>query len=390
MATPTRLGDRSAAQRAFVGLLVRPLLTQASDPELYRDVTRSGQQVGEFARRLGYRVVRVGRALRLVRVPVAGTVTAPPPPIDAPDRRVLALTCLLAAACEDAPAVTTLAELSTLVGQLGNPSQTGATAYDQGQQSHRRSLVHAARRLEHWGVLSARQSSDELLVGWTDAGTGIGRIYDVDREALLLLTTPDVLAQVGRTIRADSDELDTTRTVRALRALVETPVVAYADLAEADATALRETRGFRSSEAAAITGGRVEARTEALILLMPDEPPSPATIGWPRVETVAWVALRMLDAAATDGVRVPDGRISLPAAAAPPMLADLIAREGRYMGKELRNRPVRLLELVERQLVALGLLRLDDRGDWWIAAAAGRYRHATILPPVGREESDDE
>lgn len=384
------LRDRSAAQRAFVGLLVRPLVTQGSDPELYAEVTRAGQQIGEFARRLGYRVVRVGRALRLVRVPVAGTVTAPPPPIDAPTRRVLALSCLLAAACEDAPAVTTLAELSTLVGQLGNPEQTGATAYDQGQPSHRRALKHAAQRLEHWGVLAARQPSDELLMGWTDAGTGIGRTYDVDREALLLLTSPDVLSHVSRDRPPDPDELAASRTVRALRALVETPVVSYANLTEADATALRDTRGFRASEAAAITGGRVEARTEGLILVLPDEPPSPATMAWPRVETVAWVALRALDGAATLGVRGPDGRIALPAAAVPPLIADLIAREGRYMGKTLRERPERLRELVERQLVALGLLKLGERGDWWVAAAAGRYRDAAILPPTSEEESHDD
>ena len=79
------------AQRAFVGLLARPMVTPASDPELHRRVVRNVQQVADSARRLGYRLASVGRTVRLVRVPAAGIVTAPERPVDAPGRRVLAL-----------------------------------------------------------------------------------------------------------------------------------------------------------------------------------------------------------------------------------------------------------------------------------------------------------
>jgi len=89
------------AQRAFGGLLARPLVTAASDPELYRAVARHLAEVRDAARTLGYRLASSGQAFRLVRVPVAGAVTAPPPPPDRPGRRVLALICVLAAACAE-------------------------------------------------------------------------------------------------------------------------------------------------------------------------------------------------------------------------------------------------------------------------------------------------
>ena len=38
------------AQRAFVDLLVRPLVTPASDPRLHREITRNTKQVSEYAR----------------------------------------------------------------------------------------------------------------------------------------------------------------------------------------------------------------------------------------------------------------------------------------------------------------------------------------------------
>ena len=93
-------------------------MTAASDPELYRAVARHLAEVRGAARTLGYRLAASGQAFRLVRVPVAGAVTAPPPPPDRPGRRVLALTCVLAAACAEVTGPASLARLSGRVRDL--------------------------------------------------------------------------------------------------------------------------------------------------------------------------------------------------------------------------------------------------------------------------------
>lgn len=380
-----RMQDEGALQRALVGLLVRPLLTRSSDPALYRDVRRHAARLDDLTRRLGYRIVTVGGAVRLVRVSLAGRVEAPPPPLDAPPRRVLALVCVLAAACEEAAAVTTLAQLSTGVTALARPGE-GATAYDQGQHAHRRMLTRAADVLVHWGVLVPHGQGDDQLDRWTAEGAGIGQVYEVDREALLLLTSPDATARTGAADGDGEDERSTTRGVRALRALVETPAVCYADLDADDAGALRQTRGLRAADAALLTGGHVEARAEGLVLVLPDEPPSPAVMAWPRAETVSWVALLALDAAAEAGARDADGRVPVSSERVDRLLADLLERHGAAMAKDLRDRPARLRNLVERQLVALALLRVGPDGGWRLSPVAGRYRRGVVS--VGEPELD--
>src|ERR1700744_184211 len=80
-----------------------------------------------------------------------------------------------------------------------------------------------------------------------------------------------------------------SRPVRALRALTETPAVLYAELSESDAESLRAVRELRSSEAASLIGGHVEARAEGLALIIDDEPRSPATSDWPGSDQTGWV-----------------------------------------------------------------------------------------------------
>ena len=167
-----------AAQRAFVGLLARPLVTPDSDSELHRALLVHLKSVGDAARRLGYRVQSVGRAVRLVRVPLLGEVTAPPPPTDAPTRRVLSLACCMAACCEDTAGGVTLQRLSDGVREV-TAAGHGITAYDPDQQSQRRQLKRAAELLEHWGVLRRRTRDERLLEDWTETGAGVGAGYDV-------------------------------------------------------------------------------------------------------------------------------------------------------------------------------------------------------------------
>ena len=366
------------AQRAFVDLLVRPLVTPASDPRLHREVTRNSKQVGEYARRLGYRLTAVGRAVRLVRVPLAGTVTAPPAPHDQPGRRVLALACILAAACEETSGGATLAKLSALVMQVSAAS-VQVLAYDQAQVAHRRQLLRAASLLEHWGVLRRRTPEDHLLEAWADAGAGIGAGYDIDRDALLLLTSPEVLDLAAAGHAPDPEMLAASRSMRALRALVETPAVLYSDLAPDEADALRATRGLRADAAIAVTGGHVEARAEGMVLILPDEPVSEATVNWPRAAAAEWVALLMADLAGHAGTRDGSGVVALTEAQVDDVALDLHTWRGTYMNKAMREDVTRVRYEAERWLRHLGLLRTPADGSWLLSPVAGRYRDPEVI-----------
>jgi uncharacterized protein (TIGR02678 family) len=373
------LNSARDAQRAFTGLLARPLVTPASDPVLHRAVTRNARAVGSSARRLGYRVATIGRAIRLVRVPLAGTVTAPPPPLDRPDRRVLALACGLAAVCEDTTGGATLARLSRLVQELSTSTASTISPYDQSLLAHRRQLLRAARLLEHWGVLRRRTAEDRLLENWAEGGGGIGAGYEIDREALLLLTSPDVLAAALDRPPAAADQVSSSAPLRALRALVETPAVLYHELSEADAQLLRSTRGLRSSEAVAMTGGHVETRAEGLILIVDDVPPSPVTLDWPRASTQSGAALLMADAASRAGQRQPDGTVRLASYEVDELVRQLHAAHKDYLTKAMQEDPSQLREAAQSQLAYLGLLRVLPAGGWVLSPVAGRYRDPGLV-----------
>lgn len=401
---------RSNGQRAFVGLLTRPLLTPLSDPELYLQVTRNRGSVEDHARRLGYRVTAIGRVLRLVRSPVAGQVALPPPPVDPPTRRVLALTCVLAAACEETAGRTTIAKLSELVAEITKAADSPVTAYDQARIGHRRTLLQAAIILQHWGVLVRQLSDDRLLGNWETGGQGIGTVYSVNREALVLLTTPDTLGVIlehaasldrqppptGDPAGIDPDYWAATRAMRLLRALVETPVVTYDAIEAGDAETLRAMRGLRAGDAVTITGGHVEARAEGLILILPEEHPPAATFDWPRAESRAWAALVALEEATARGTRDDAGRLHVPADTN-QQIAESIATgdRARYLSLPLRNTAAVHAAVIE-QLTALGLLHVTADGDWVLSPAAARYRNPSITtpeqtaPPTTAETPDHE
>lgn len=370
--------DDGEAQRAFVALLTRPLLTPDSDPDQHRLVTRHAKSVQSAATRLGYRVTTVGRAVRLIRTPLAATVAHPTQPQPAPTRRTLAMTCVVAAACEEHGGPVTLARLSDSVAQLTATPTSPVPAYDPALLSHRRDLLRAVAELEHWGALTRRTANDALIEAWATAGEGIGAGYHVDRDALLLLTDPQTVAATLNPDPADTEQLSATRTIRALRTLIETPSVVYTDMDPTDADTLRTTRGLRASEVIALVGGHVEARTEGLVLLLPDEPPTPATVNWPRAATVSWVGLLLADTAGRYGTRSPGGTVHLDAATVDDLAEDLRTWKGTYLSKDLRDDAAKVRAAAEGELRHLGLLRTTDTGTWILSPVAGRYRDPDI------------
>jgi uncharacterized protein (TIGR02678 family) len=375
-ATPVTPVSR-AAQRAFAGLLARPLVTAASDPALYRSVAQHTAEIRAAARTLGYRLAAMGPAFRLVRVPVAGTVTAPPPPPARPGRRVLALTCVLAAACAETTGPVSLARLSAQVQELTTGGTATVSPYDPGLLAHRRQLTAAAELLEYWGVLRRRPPAS----GHTAPE------YDVDPAALELLTSPDVLAAALSPAAlspaalspaalgpATPDSTGLSRPIRALRALVETPAVLYAELDRRDAGSLRAVRDLRSSEAVSLIGGQVEARAEGLALIIDDEPRNPLTTDWPGDSLAGWISLRLADAAGRAGQHQPDGTVTLTSAQVDEQASALHAAHHQDLTGALRDDPAAVRVAAEQQLVPLGLIRLGADGGWVLSPVAGRYR----------------
>lgn len=366
------------AQQAFLGLLAQPLLTPATNRILHRHVLRHQRQITDHARRAGYRIQRVGRAVRLIRTPIGGQVTAPPRPTGAPSRRLLALACCLAACCEEVSTTVTLQQLSDMVRDLTGAAGATVTGYDPEQKPQRRLLRDAATLLADWGVLR-RRTSDEMLLDWTEEGAGPGAGYDVDRDALLLMTSPDVLAAALHPPDIDAEQLAATRTVRQLRALLETPAVVYADLDEHDADALRKARGLRTADLAQMTGGTVEARAEGLLLVLPDDPDrQPSVADWPRARAADWVALLMADLAGRHGTRTPTGAVWLTSAQVDEVVDDLVAWRGDYMSKDQKTVPGTVRTDAETILTELGLLQVDADGSWTLSPVAGRYRDPDI------------
>ena len=373
------------AQQAFVGLLAQPLVTAATNRVLHRHVLRHQTKLTEHARRAGYRIQRVGRAVRLIRTPIGGQVIAPRRPADAPGRGLLSMVCCVAACCEDISATVTLQRLSDMVRDLTSTSAVTLAGYDPDQKTHRRVLRDAAVLLAQWGVLRRRTSDEKMLDDWTEDGTGPGAGFEVDRDALLLLTSPDVLAAALQPQEIDGETIAATRTLRQLRALLETPAVCYADLDPHDAEALRMARGLRAGDLAQMTGAIVEARSEGLVLVLPDDPDrAPTVADWPRARAADWVALLMADLASRHGTRTSSGSVILTDVQVNEVADDLIAWRGDYMSKEQKTVPGTVRTDAETILTGLGLLRVETDGSWTLSPVAGRYRDpdVTLIDPT--------
>ncbi|MFF2840641.1 DUF2398 family protein [Paenarthrobacter sp. NPDC057981] len=410
------------ARQTFLRLLCRPLVTAHIDTQLYRDALRYAKQIDGYCKRLDYRRAHLGGAIRLVRNPILGTVIAPPRPIDLPPNRVLTLTALLAAACEEVEGGVTLVKLSELVAELSSSADRQLTPYDPDLLAERRSLVKAAAILEFWGVLRKRTTLVSDVQEWTETRHGIGAGYDVDREALLLFVTPDTIAlaahqqaqfaHLHRPDHVDGDEPATrspmigpspeedspdaiwesqrqaSRVVRHLRTLVETPALLYADLPPDEAELARGQRGLRAGEAIGLIGGSIEARAEGLVWISREDE-CPATVVWPTARTESWAALMVADKAGRDGHHDDDGFVHLASSEVEDILEDLTEWKGHLFRVDLRNDPTQLRIAVEDTLRWLDLLRTDADGSWHLSPVTGRYRDPELVEPMpGPEQAD--
>jgi len=102
----------TAAQEAFLGLLVTPLVSVHEHSDLFYRVLSHRTVLTGWVGKLGYRLVIAGTVARLHRDPAGPQLTSAPPAWNPPSKRVLVLTALAAAACEDTDLTTTVQVLS--------------------------------------------------------------------------------------------------------------------------------------------------------------------------------------------------------------------------------------------------------------------------------------
>jgi len=372
--TPFAGSDLPELQTAFIGLLAHPLVTPWTFPDIYRLVTRHQQRLDLWCRRLGYHLLRIDRCYRLHRVPLAGRLAVPRGlPLG---RRALVLALLVAAIVEDERQDSiTLQDISDAVRRFAFVNEF--RPYDPEQWRQRADLVEAVRLLVGHGVLEQRTQRADLLESWEREHKGIGAGYVIHRDALVLFV------DTRHTELAALDAPDaTTRGQRILRQLVETQALDIAGLTP-DETAYLVTQRPRLVELAQeMTGGTVEVRSDAWILVLPsDQGLDPATlVGFPEATAAAWVALGLLDAA----VRVAEEagtRRHLDSAAVDALTESLYSTHRNNLTVSLRESPAAVRAAAEQQLRGAGLLEIDAAGDWWLLAAAGRYRDAALETP---------
>ncbi len=369
-----RAVDLADKQTAFTGLLACPLVAPWVDPGLYALVTRHEHDLETWAARLGYRLLRIDSCLRLRRPPVGGVPALPAG--KAPRRRPLVLALVVAAALEDQRGDSvTLQELSDAVRRAS--ALHGLAPYDPNQRGHRADLLTAVQLLGTYGVLEQRTHRSDLVTSWEREGAGIGAGYLIHRDAMVLLVDT---RDVGQALAPEPATPD-TRGARLLRTLLECQALYPLELAESDRAYLQSQRGRLIAQAEEMTGGTVEVRADALVLVLPTDRGLAAAlfVDFPAATAADWVALSLLDGAiAASEPDAVTGRRRCPSATVASLATTLHAAQRSRLTVALRESPAAVRTAAEQQLEGASLLSVTPDGDWVLLPAAGRYRDAEL------------
>lgn len=382
--TATGITTRMEAQDAFVGLVTTPFISARVMPSRFSAVLRHRSQLAEWTGRLGYRLVVAGTVARLHRDPAGPQRTAAPAAGSSPSRRVLVLTALAAAACEDAEMTTTVQVLSDDVRAISSAPGAQVMPYDPDRRAERQAFLRGVTQLTGLGILLRRTTDESLLRQWEEDGTGVGAGFEIDRDALLQFTDPHTVALALSPAPWNEDDTDdsrgpssrtATRSQRLLRILVEDTALLYDDLHPDDAEYARGQRSWLAGHACDMTGGTVEMRLEGMLLrLPPDRPASAAaTVQFPASTTTPWFGLKMLESVVHG--RPPDesGRIPLTADEVGTAAERVYTDNFNALTNDLKKSPLVMLAAIERVLVGAGLLRVTAAG-WIVLPVAGRFR----------------
>jgi uncharacterized protein (TIGR02678 family) len=266
--------DRAAYQRAARVLLTWPLITRSyPNAEALPLVRRwAGPLREDVADLFGYRLELTPTTARLSRVRDAFDATQPAlagAQLDRPfDRRRYAYLCLALAVLGRAGTQIALSELAERVATETERIDGLELSLD--RQPDRAGFVDAAGWLESRGAVRLADGSARR---WVDDPSAGEALYDIDRDVLRALYRPAPVLQHVSTARAllhrpqgvSRDTLRHESAQRVRRALVERPVVYYADLDAADRGMLRNPGP--AAEVAVLSGLAVERRSEGVALL---------------------------------------------------------------------------------------------------------------------------
>jgi uncharacterized protein (TIGR02678 family) len=381
--------DTVERQRAFTGLLARPVLDRWRQPELFaliRNPRHRPVLTDWFASRLGYRLVVTESAARLFRLPLGAAVVAPRRHA-APSRRVLVLAILAAACAEDAEDVTTTQDLSDRVRVLAMREDVGLARYDPDRFTERQLFVKAVGLLAEAGALRPIAGhAQEQREGWAHRRDAVGGAYQVERELLLRMVDPvaltAALAEPGQRLDLGARPEPVAR-FSLMRRLVELPVCLLADLTEAERAYLASQRHRVLAWCAEMTGWVVEQRAEGLALIAADE--NDTDLPFPRLRAVDFATLMVLDelrAAQDDRGWLDDEQLDR-------AVTVVRSRHRKAMTKELGT-DLGVRERVGELLQALDLLRPAVPGGWWLSPAAARFRNPRVVSVMSTlDESED-
>lgn len=269
--------------------------------------------------------VRVMRALDAID-PTQGASTGTGPF----DRTRYALLCLTLAVLERAGAQISLSELAARVHGLG--VGVPGLVFDPDQSRSRRAFVHSVTWLEQVGVLALADGDRE---GWEGLSPDAEALYDIDRDVARLVFAPSRSLMGAGGVRAlcltlrddlGSEALAVQRRQRLARALVERPVVYYADLEPEFASWARSQGPKVAEDLQKLTGARLERRREGMALISPDRDFSDEP--FPRPGGDAQVALLLGDAMNREALRADVERVPWPIRADVTAVIDAVMPEG--------------------------------------------------------------
>lgn len=368
--------DTAERQRAFTGLLARPVLDRKRHPEMFglvRNPRHRPVLIEWFATRLGYRLVITDSGARLFRLPLGGEVVAPRR-FAATPRRVLVLAILAAACAEDTEDVTTTQDISDRVRALTAHDDVDLAPYDPDRFVERQLFVKAVALLVNAGALRPMTpgGAEEEREGWAHRRDAVGGAYEVERELLLRMVDPAALA-AALDERGDDPGVPREAVARfgLLRRLIELPVCLFDDLTDSERAYLTSQRHRILAWCTEMTGWVVEQRAEGLALIAADE--ADTDLPFPRLRAVDFATLMLLDelrSRCDEHGELDDEQLELAA-------AEVRARYPKAMTKEL-DTDLAMRERAVELLAALDLLR-PTRDGWWLSPAAARFRNPKVV-----------
>ena len=355
-------------------LLRHPLITSGWPDEraLPRVRRFSAELRRDLAEAFGYRLELHGSTARLVRT--ADTLTPDRPAVTRTgrpfDRQRYAYLALALAALGRAGIQITLSELAEAVA--GDANRITGLGFDPDSGPDRRALVDAVGWLEERGVLRIADGSSASWAGNPGAGEAL---YDIARDVVFALFRPprvlqhvdSVGALLERSMKRSGNAERRAAAQAARRAVVDTPIVYFADAQTDVANHLRGST--LPADLQRLTGLRVERRAEGVLLV---DTMRLSVERFPGTGSVAQAAVLLATAMADRAVE-PDGR-----------------RVRRMPAPDPRAAQTALISRIDAGLPAATRVAMDDDVVMTVPAAAeDDARHPFITDSFLREAVRD-